>query len=134
MQSYTGSGAERHDGHGARDEGERERALGNDQAGGRVTSGAAVVALRSAMQGAQRGWLTERQLRRAVRIVCVEGRRQGLRVEQLLVTVKAAWSSVADTRLPSRGAAGDDLCGRLVTALIDEFYAEERAVERPAQA
>ncbi len=92
-----------------------------------VASGAAVAALGSALQGRMRGRLSEAELRRAIRSVCVEARRHGVRAEQLLVVFKRALVSALDAHGVPVGEERDGISARLVSACIEEFYAVEAA-------
>ena len=88
----------------------------------RVVSGAAVVALCSALQGQLRGWLPEAELRRAIRAMCDEAWRHGLRAEQLLVVFKRALVSALDACEVPAGEERNSVSRRLVSAYIEEFY------------
>ena len=93
----------------------------------RVLSGAGVVALRSALQAQLRGEWPDGALRRAIRVMCDEAHRNGLRAEQLLVILKDAWSSLPEvTRLPT-GGTRERLLGRIVTMCVEEFYGPQDA-------
>jgi hypothetical protein len=88
----------------------------------RVLSGAGVVALRSALQAQLRGEWPDGALRRAIRVMCDEAHRNGLRAEQLLVILKDAWSSLPEVaRLPT-GGTRERLLDRIVTMCVEEFY------------
>ena len=89
----------------------------------RVISGPGVVALCSALHGQLRGWVPEAELRRAIRLMCHEARRQGLRAEQLLVVFKRALVSALDACGLPAGHQRDSLSAQLVSACIEEFYA-----------
>jgi len=88
----------------------------------RVLSGAGVVALRSALQAQLRGEWPDGALRRAIRAMCDEAHRNGLRAEQLLVILKDAWSSLPEVARLSPGGTRERLLDRIVTMCVEEFY------------
>ena len=92
----------------------------------RVGSDAAVSALRCALQAQLRDANSTAELRRAMRLVCAEARRAGVRVEQLLVILKTAWASVPEAWQSPRSGLRDDLLDQIVTMCIEEFYAGAR--------
>ena len=83
-----------------------------------------VKALRSVLQAHARGRAAEGELRRAIRLVCREARREHLRPEQLIVAVKQTWYSLPEIRELSSGDARTALLDHVVRLTIDEFYAE----------
>jgi len=88
----------------------------------RMSAGAGVVALRCALQAQLRGEWPDGALRRALRLMCDEAHRSGLRAEQLIVIVKDAWRSLPEvSRLPA-GGTRERLLSRVVTMCIEEFY------------
>ena len=89
-------------------------------------SEAAVVALRSALQARLRGAAPDPTLRRAIRLMCDEGRRQDMRAEQLLIILKRAWQSLPEVFERTREIRRDDVLGRVITMCIEEYYTEGR--------
>ncbi len=62
-------------------------------------------------------------LRVALRQVCTEARRAGLRAEELLVIIKDVWSGLPAgiSRLPS--VHGDERLNYVISTCVDEYYA-----------
>jgi hypothetical protein len=62
-------------------------------------------------------------LRAALRQVCTEARRAGLRAEELLVIIKEVWSALPAgiSRLPS--VHGDERLNYVISTCVDEYYA-----------
>jgi hypothetical protein len=62
-------------------------------------------------------------LRAALRQVCTDARRAGLRAEELLVMIKDVWSSLPSgvSRLPS--VHGDERLNYVISTCVDEYYA-----------
>jgi len=62
-------------------------------------------------------------LRAALRQVCTDARRAGLRAEELLVMIKDVWSGLPAgvTRLPS--VHGDERLNYVISTCVDEYYA-----------
>jgi hypothetical protein len=62
-------------------------------------------------------------LRAALRQVCTEARRAGLRAEELLVLIKEVWSGLPAgiSRLPS--VHGDERLNYVISTCVDEYYA-----------
>ena len=98
-------------------------------------SAAATTALRCAIQAHLQGRVCEDGMRAALRALCEEGRRRGLRVEHLLVALKGAWASLPEASTPPHDA-GRCALDRLVSACIQEYYgpASGRAAAGPARA
>lgn len=88
----------------------------------RMASGPGVVALRCALQAQLRGEWPDGALRRALRLMCDEAHRNGLRAEQLLVVVKDAWRSLPEVSQLPTGGTRERLLSRVVTMCIEEFY------------
>ena len=65
----------------------------------------------------------EAQLRSDLRTVCVEAKRNNLRVEHLIIAFKDAWRSLPEARLLPQGTQGAELLNRIITLCIAEFYA-----------
>ena len=85
-------------------------------------SQAAVAALRCGLQ-AQLGPSPNGELRRAMRLLCDDARRRGLRAEQVIVLVKEAWASLPEVHALPRGQQRSEALSRIVSLCIDEFYA-----------
>jgi len=66
-------------------------------------------------------------VRDAFRILCVDARRHDVRAEQLVIAIKQGWSSLHEQRPRPRAAGPDELLNRIITACIDEYYADEVA-------
>jgi hypothetical protein len=62
-------------------------------------------------------------LRAALRLVCIDARRAGLRAEELLVMIKDVWSGLPAgvSRLPS--VHGDERLNYVISTCVDEYYA-----------
>jgi hypothetical protein len=62
-------------------------------------------------------------LRVALRQVCMDARRAGLRAEELLVIIKDVWSGLPAgvSRLPS--VHGDERLNYVISTCVDEYYA-----------
>jgi len=62
-------------------------------------------------------------VRAALRQVCTDARRAGLRAEELLVMIKDVWSGLPAgiSRLPS--AYGDERLNYVISTCVDEYYA-----------
>ena len=62
-------------------------------------------------------------LRAALRQVCMDARRAGLRAEELLVMIKDVWSGLPAgiSRLPS--VHGDERLNYVISTCVDEYYA-----------
>jgi hypothetical protein len=99
---------------------------------GEGTSGSENRRLRASLQTAFRdaglqyadGPTAERPaLRAALRQVCAEARRAGLRAEELLVIIKEVWSGLPAgiSRLPS--VHGDERLNYVISTCVDEYYA-----------
>ncbi|MEP7085699.1 MAG: hypothetical protein ABI884_00070 [Gemmatimonadota bacterium] len=63
-------------------------------------------------------------LRGALRDVCADARRAGLRAEQLLVLIKEVWSTLPASiaRVPS--VHGDERLNYVISTCVDEYYAD----------
>lgn len=88
---------------------------------------AAHAALRAALGGQLRSGSREGppatpRLRAALRLLCDDARTRGVRVEQLVVAIKQAWSSLPE----AAWRAGDDwrsaFLQRVVSVCIEEYY------------
>ena len=74
------------------------------------------------------------RLRRALRLLCDDARARGVRVEQLVVTIKQAWNSLPEAAWRPGDDRGTELLRRVVSVCIEEYYAERRAADLPASA
>ncbi|HEX2780078.1 MAG TPA: hypothetical protein VHM30_11290 [Gemmatimonadaceae bacterium] len=64
------------------------------------------------------------QTRELLRSASVHARADGLRAEQLLLVVKAAWVELPEARRAPRDTA-DATLARVITRCIDEYYTEQ---------
>ena len=88
----------------------------------RIASDAAVTALRTALQAHLRAAAPPTELVRVLRLVSAEARRKAVPVQQLLVAVKSAWSSIPEARQGERTGLRDDMLDRIVSLCIEEYY------------
>jgi hypothetical protein len=72
------------------------------------------------------------RLRRALRLLCDDARARGVRVEQLVVTIKRAWHSLPEAAWRPGDDRGTGLLRQVVSVCIEEYYAERRAGDLPA--
>lgn len=86
-------------------------------------SDAAIDALRRVVQMQLQPAMHNGDLRDAVRVLCSEIHRDGLRAEQLIVTVKQTWQSLPEVQRIPPGAPRNDVLARIITLCIEEFYA-----------
>jgi hypothetical protein len=93
-------------------------------------SPATVAAIREAFEGYGEYGLIDSRLRPAARLVCDDGRRSGLRVEQLLIALKTEWATLLMAAQVPEGPSRTDLTSRFITLCIYEFY----AAKAPARA
>jgi hypothetical protein len=63
-----------------------------------------------------------RDLRMALREICVEARRAGLRAEQLLVMIKDVWSAMPSEIARVQSVHGDDRLNYVISMCVDEYY------------
>lgn len=68
---------------------------------------------------------TRRELRAALRQVCVDARRSGLRAEQLLVLIKDVWSGIPAGISRVTALHGDERLNYVISTCVDEYYAAE---------
>lgn len=66
-----------------------------------------------------------RELRAALRQVCVDARRSGLRAEQLLVLIKDVWSGMPAGISRVKALHGDERLNYVISTCVDEYYAAE---------
>jgi hypothetical protein len=89
----------------------------------RICSDAAVTALRSALQSHLRASAPAASLGHVLRVMSAEARRSDVPVQQLLIAIKSAWSSIPEARQGARTGLRDDMLDQIVTLCIEEFYA-----------
>jgi hypothetical protein len=65
-----------------------------------------------------------RELRAALRQVCIEARRSGLRAEQLLVLIKEVWSGIPAGISRVRSMHGDERLNYVISTCVDEYYGD----------
>ncbi len=63
------------------------------------------------------------QLRADLCTVCVEAKRNHLRVEHLIIAFKDAWRALPEARMLPQGSQGPELLSHIITLCIGEFYA-----------
>ena len=68
----------------------------------------------------------ESDLRNDVRAVCSEARRQGMRVEYLIIAFKDAWRRLPEARMLPQGSQGSEFLSRVITLTISEFFSPGR--------
>jgi hypothetical protein len=83
---------------------------------------ALLAALREALCGCIAGENSESSLRPAIRVLCLEARREELRIEQLLISVKLAWQYLPEVRTPPLDGSRSHLLDRVISMCIEEFY------------
>jgi hypothetical protein len=64
------------------------------------------------------------RLRHAIRLLCDEARRRGVRAEQLVVVIKQAWASLPESRWRAGDDRGTEFLHRVVSICIEEYYAD----------
>ncbi|MBK5189551.1 MAG: hypothetical protein JJD97_15010 [Gemmatimonadaceae bacterium] len=69
----------------------------------------------------------QRDMRAALRTVCVEARRSGLRAEQLLVLIKDVWSGLPAGLSRVQSMHGDERLSYVISTCVDEYYGEQAA-------
>ncbi|MCW2573669.1 MAG: hypothetical protein JWO88_3727 [Frankiales bacterium] len=86
---------------------------------------AILVTLRSAVRLMGSGtFITQAELRHSLRPICADAHRRNLRAEQLLLLMKAVWSSMPDTSAAPGAHSRRELFEHVITAVLDEFYQE----------
>src|SRR5688500_15898239 len=80
------------------------------------------LAIRSAMQGQLRAasGSTATELRRFATLLCSEGRRRGLRAEQLIVLLKQTWLTLPEATTAARSTS-PRLLDQLIGLCIEEY-------------
>lgn len=63
-----------------------------------------------------------RELRAALRQVCVDARHSGLRAEQLLVLIKDVWSGIPAGISRVKSLHGDERLNYVISTCVDEYY------------
>ncbi len=71
----------------------------------------------------------QREIRGALRDVCAEARRAGLRAEQLLVLIKEVWSALPAGISRVQAMRGDERLNYVISTCVDEYYGEWNAGE-----
>jgi hypothetical protein len=66
-----------------------------------------------------------RELRAALRQVCTDARRSGLRAEQLLVLIKDVWSGMPAGISRVKSMHGDERLNYVISTCVDEYYGNE---------
>jgi hypothetical protein len=66
-----------------------------------------------------------RELREALRQVCVDARHSGLRAEQLLVLIKDVWSGIPAGISRVKSSHGDERLSYVISTCVDEYYGNE---------
>jgi hypothetical protein len=66
-----------------------------------------------------------RELRAALRQVCMEARHSGLRAEQLLVMIKDVWSGIPAGISRVRSMHGDERLNYVISTCVDEYYGNQ---------
>ena len=61
-------------------------------------------------------------VQRAVRTLCTEAHRLGLRAEELIIGIKQAWVQLAPVRAHHLGDHGGDVLREIVSYSIEEFF------------
>jgi hypothetical protein len=62
-----------------------------------------------------------------LRSICREARRQGIRVESLIIAFKDVWRTIPEVRTLPQGSQGPEFLSHVITLGIAEFYASDRA-------
>jgi hypothetical protein len=65
-----------------------------------------------------------RELRSALRDVCVDARRAGLRAEHLLVLIKDVWSALPAGISRVQTMRGDERLNYVISTCVDEYYGD----------
>jgi hypothetical protein len=65
--------------------------------------------------------------RRAMRLVCEEAHRRGVRVEQVIILLKHLWATLPADARPDGRVASRELLEGIVRVCIEEFYADGAA-------
>ena len=69
-------------------------------------------------------------LQRAVRSICAEAHRVDLRIEELIIGVKQAWSQLAPVRARHLGDRDADVLREVVSSTIEVFFTSHDAASR----
>jgi hypothetical protein len=64
----------------------------------------------------------QRELRTALRQVCTDARRSGLRAEQLLVLIKDVWVTLPAGISRVQSVRGDERLNHVISTCVDEYY------------
>lgn len=88
--------------------------------------------LRTALRGHVRQPVSDTDIRRVMRAMCVEARGQELRVEKVILLLKSVWQSLQDAEgLPT--SSRNEILDRFITICIEEFFALNQDDLRPMQ-
>ena len=68
-------------------------------------------------------------VQRAVRTICSEAHRLGLRAEDLIIGTKQAWSQLAPLRARHLGERDGDVLREIVSSSIEVFFESKEAAE-----
>ena len=80
-------------------------------------------ALGEHVQCVSRGHVVEEtNMRQKLRDVCAEARRQGVRIEHLIIALKENWHSLTERDEIARGTLDRDLRSEVVTVVVDEYF------------
>jgi hypothetical protein len=77
------------------------------------------------LQTADASASAHRELRAALRQVCTDARRSGLRAEQLLVLIKDVWSGIPAGISRVKSMHGDERLNYVISTCVDEFYGNQ---------
>ena len=97
----------------------------NPSATHRLRSTLEVVFQDESLQHADAPASAHRELREALRQVCVDARHSGLRAEQLLVLIKDVWSGIPAGISRVRSTHGDERLSYVISTCVDEYYGNE---------
>ena len=77
------------------------------------------------LQTADASASAHRELRAALRQVCMDARHSGLRAEQLLVLIKDVWSGIPAGISRVRSMHGDERLNYVISTCVDEYYGNQ---------
>ncbi len=96
----------------------------------RLRSTLEVVFQDESLQHADAPPSAHRELRAALRKVCIDARHSGLRAEQLLVLIKEVWAGIPAGLSRVTSTHGDERLSFVISTCVDEYYGtvdEERS-------
>ena len=73
-------------------------------------------------------------LRVALRQICSDARRSGMRAEQLLVLIKDVWSGLPGALSSAPSVHGDERLNYVISTCVDEYYSAHAAVASESRA